>query len=156
MPNIASALKEEITRLARKEARAHVESLKKASNQYRRDIAELKRQVATLMQHATRADKVAAKATANPATQAKSARVRFVPKGLRSQRARLGLSAAEYGKLAGVTQQSIYNWESGTTRPRAEQIPRLASLRALGIREARAYLDQLGRNGAKDGGATGR
>jgi DNA-binding transcriptional regulator YiaG len=143
MPNIASALKEEITRLARKEARAHVESLKKASNQYRRDIAELKRQVATLMQHATRADKVAAKATANPATQAKSARVRFVPKGLRSQRARLGLSAAEYGKLAGVTQQSIYNWESGTTRPRAEQIPRLASLRALGIREARARLDQL-------------
>jgi DNA-binding transcriptional regulator YiaG len=156
MPNIASALKEEITRLARKEARAHVESLKKASNQYRRDIAELKRQVATLMQHATRADKVAARATANPASEAKSAKVRFVPKGLRSQRARLGLSAAEYGKLAGVTQQSIYNWESGTTRPRAEQIPRLASLRALGIREARAYLDQLGRNGAKDGGATGR
>jgi DNA-binding transcriptional regulator YiaG len=156
MPNIASALKEEITRLARKEARAHVESLKKASNQYRRDIAELKRQVATLMQHATRADKVAAKATANPATQAKSARVRFVPKGLRSQRARLGLSAAEYGKLAGVTQQSIYNWESGTTRPRAEQIPRLASLRALGIREARARLDQLGRNGSKGAAATGR
>jgi DNA-binding transcriptional regulator YiaG len=143
MPNIASALKEEITRLARKEARAHVESLKKASNQYRRDIAELKRQVATLMQHATRADKVAAKATANPASEAKSAKVRFVPKGLRSQRARLGLSAAEYGKLAGVTQQSIYNWESGTTRPRAEQIPRLASLRTLGIREARARLDQL-------------
>jgi len=142
MPNIASALKEEITRLARKEARAHVESLKKASNQYRRDIAELKRQVAKLARHATSADKVAAKATANT-TNGQSNKVRFVPKGLRSQRARLGLSAAEYGKLAGVTQQSIYNWESGTTRPRAEQIPRLAALRALGIREARARLDQL-------------
>ena len=103
MPNIASALKEEITRLARKEARAHVESLKKASNQYRRDIAELKRQVAKLAQHATRADKVA-RATANT-TNGQSNKVRFVPKGLRSQRARLGLSAAEYGKLAGVTQQ---------------------------------------------------
>src|SRR5690348_6629223 len=124
MPNIASALKEEITRLARKEARAHVESLKKASNQYRRDIAELKRQVAKLAQHATRTDKVAAKATANT-TNGQSNKVRFVPKGLRSQRAGLGLSAAEYGKLAGVTQQSIYNWESGTTRPRAEQISRL-------------------------------
>jgi len=143
MPNIASALKEEITRLARKEARVHVESLKKASNQYRRDIAELKRQVATLMQHATRAAKVAARTTTHPASEANPAKIRFVPKGLRSQRARLGLSAAEYGKLAGVTQQSIYNWESGTTRPRAEQIPRLASLRALGIREARARLDQL-------------
>ena len=146
MPNIASALKEEITRLARKEARAHVEALKKASNQYRRDIAELKRQVAKLAQHATRADKVAARATANTTTEAQSVKVRFVPKGLRSQRARLGLSAAEYAKLAGVTQQSIYNWESGTTRPRAEQIPRLASLRALGIREARARLDAIGSN----------
>jgi DNA-binding transcriptional regulator YiaG len=143
MPNIASALKEEITRLARKEVRAHVESLKKASNLYRRDIAELKRQVAKLAQHATRADRVAAKAPANT-TNGQSTKIRFVPKGLRSQRARLGLSAAEYGKLAGVTQQSIYNWESGTTRPRAEQIPRLASLRALGIREARARLEQLG------------
>jgi DNA-binding transcriptional regulator YiaG len=143
MPNIASALKEEITRLARKEVRAHVESLKKASNLYRRDIAELKRQVAKLTQHATRADKVAAKATASSTNEVQTAKVRFVPKGIRSQRARLGLSAAEYGKLAGVTQQSIYNWESGTTRPRAEQIPRLASLRALGIREARARLDQL-------------
>lgn len=143
MPNIASALKEEITRLARKEARAHVESLKKASNQYRRDIAELKRQVAKLAQHATRADKIAATATTDPRSATNSSKVRFVPKGLRSQRARLGLSAAEYGKLAGVTQQSIYNWESGTTRPRAEQIPRLAALRALGIREARARLDQL-------------
>jgi DNA-binding transcriptional regulator YiaG len=146
MPNIASALKEEITRLARKEARAHVESLKKASNQYRRDIAELKRQVAKLAQHATKADKVAAKATANITTSAQSTKVRFVPKGLRSQRARLGLSGAEYAKLAGVMQQSIYNWESGTTRPRAEQIPRLASLRALGIREARARLDAIGSN----------
>lgn len=143
MTNIASALKEEITRLARKEVRAHVESLKKASNQYRRDIAELKRQVAKLTQHATRADKVAAKATTNTTGEAKSAKVRFVPKGLRSQRARLGLSAAEYGKLAGVTQQSIYNWEAGTTRPRADQIPRLVALRALGIREARARLHQL-------------
>jgi len=143
MPNIALALKEEITRLARKEARAHVESLKKASNQYRRDIAQLKRQVAKLAQHATRADKVAARATANT-TNGQSNKFRFVPKGLRSQRARLGLSAAEYGKLAGVTQQSIYNWESGTTRPRAEQMPRLASLRTLGVREARARLDQLG------------
>ena len=143
MPNIASALKEEITRLARKEVRAHVESLKKASNLYRRDIAELKRQVAKLAQHATRADKVAARATGNSTNEVQTAKVRFVPKGIRSQRARLGLSAAEYGKLAGVTQQSIYNWESGTTRPRAEQIPRLASLRALGISEARARLDQL-------------
>ena len=48
MPDIAAVLKEEIARLARKEVRSQTEGLKKASAQYRRDIAALKRQVAEL------------------------------------------------------------------------------------------------------------
>ena len=40
MPNIATVLKQEISRLARKEAKAHVEPLRKVTAQYRRDIAE--------------------------------------------------------------------------------------------------------------------
>jgi N-acetylneuraminic acid mutarotase len=48
MPNIASVLKEEILRLARKEARSETNALKKASAQYRRDIAALKRQITDL------------------------------------------------------------------------------------------------------------
>ena len=43
MPNIAAVLKEEITRLARKEAKSQVAPLKMANAQYRRDIAALKR-----------------------------------------------------------------------------------------------------------------
>ena len=46
MPNIGTLLKEEITRLSRKEARSQVEPTKKASVQQRKDIAALKRQVA--------------------------------------------------------------------------------------------------------------
>ena len=49
-------------------------------------------------------------------------KVRFVAKGLKSQRDRLGLSAAEFGKLIGVSAQSVYNWEGGQTRPRDEQM----------------------------------
>ena len=48
MPNIASVLKDEILRLARKEVRRELEGLKKASAQYRSDIAALKRQVIAL------------------------------------------------------------------------------------------------------------
>ena len=48
MPNIASVLKDEILRLARKEVRTATEGLKKASAAYRSDIAGLKRQVAAL------------------------------------------------------------------------------------------------------------
>ena len=43
MPNIAAVLKEEICRLAKKEVKAQVGKTQKASAQYRRDIANLKR-----------------------------------------------------------------------------------------------------------------
>ena len=45
MPNIGSVLKDEISRLARKELRANTESLKKAVATYRSEIASLKRRV---------------------------------------------------------------------------------------------------------------
>ena len=41
MPNIASALREEVVRLARKEIRKEVETGRKASAQYRRQRREL-------------------------------------------------------------------------------------------------------------------
>ena len=70
-------------------------------------------------------------------------RVRFTATGLRSQRKRLGLSAADYAQLVGVSAQSIYNWEREIARPRKEQIAVLAALRGMGKREAQARLRQL-------------
>ena len=48
MPNIGAVLKQEIARLSRREIRGQVEATKKASAQYRRHIATLRRQIATL------------------------------------------------------------------------------------------------------------
>lgn len=48
MPNIASALKAEISRIARKEVRAKVASLHKLAAAHRRDIALLNARVAEL------------------------------------------------------------------------------------------------------------
>ena len=48
MPNIATVLKQEITRLAAKEVKARMAATRKASSQHRRDIAALKRQVKDL------------------------------------------------------------------------------------------------------------
>ena len=59
-------------------------------------------------------------------------------------RERLGLSADDFGKLLGVSAQSIYNWEHENARPRAEQLANVAALRGIGKREAKARLDQLG------------
>ncbi len=143
MPNIGSMLKEEITRLARKETRSQLEALRKASGQYRRDIAELKRQLAKLGRDTARIQKTGAGRAATTPSEVDASGLRFTAKGLPSQRKRLGVSAAEYAKLVGVSQQSIYNWESGATRPRPAQIAILASLRGLGKREARARLEAL-------------
>ena len=46
---------------------------------------------------------------------------RFSAKGLKSLRAKLGLSAADFGQLVGASAQSIYKWESGNAVPRASQ-----------------------------------
>ena len=149
MPNIAAVLKEEISRIARKEIRSETASLKKASSQYRRDIAELKRQVSNLQGRVTPLEKQVLRNVSSQVTDADSEGVRFTAKGLRSQRKRLGLSAADYGKLAGVTAQTIYNWESEVSSPRKQQLPVLASIRPMGKREARARLEQLTRSSRK-------
>ena len=137
MTSLGSVLKSEITRLARKEIRAQVDPLKKVNSAHRRDIAELKRQVAMLSRQAKAASKASSKV---PQENSETSPTRFVAKGLRSLRARLGLSAADFGKLAGASGQSVYNWESGKTVPRKSQLAVLAELRSLGKREAQARL----------------
>ena len=138
MPNLGVVLKNEITRLARKEIRAQVDSIRKANSAYRRDIAELKRQVALLERKVKQAGKAAPAVVEDEPTTA-----RFVAKGLRSLRSRLGLSAADFGRLAGASGQSVYNWEAGKTVPRKSQQAVLAELRGLGKREAQARLESL-------------
>lgn len=144
MPNIGSVLREEITRLSRKETRGQIDSTRKATAQHRKDIAALKRQVAALERQvkvlARRSSTAAAAGAASRATG--QPKLRFVAKGLKSQRERLGLSAGEFGRLVGVSAQSIYNWEGGATRPRDEQVARLARLRSIGKREAGQRLEQ--------------
>lgn len=143
MPNIGTVLREEISRISRREVRSQVDAAKKATTQHRRHIAALKRQVAQLERQVS---VLTRKVLSTP--QAASAgstvrRPRFVAKGLRSQRVRLSLSAADYGKLLGVSAQSVYSWERGLATPRKEQLSRLAALRGIGKREAAERLKQL-------------
>ena len=136
-------MRDEITRLSRKESRVQINSTKRATASHRKDIALLKRQVTQLERQVKALTRRAAGTLAAPPVTAGATKFRFVAKGLRSQRARLGLSAADFGKLIGVSAQSIYNWESEKARPRAAQIARVAQLRIMGKREARAELGRL-------------
>jgi DNA-binding XRE family transcriptional regulator len=149
MPNIAAVLREEIIRLARKEIRNQTNVLRKASVQYRKDIAEMKRRVSDLRRKVSPLEKQVLQSAPSQATEVDAERVRFTAKGLRSQRKRLGLSAANCGKLIGVTGQTIYSWEAETSRPRKSQLACIASLRHLGKREVQARLEQLKGGGKK-------
>ena len=132
MSNIATVLKGEISRIARKEVRAETESLKKQSSQYRGQIAELKRQVADLEKLLRKQSKGIREAPAAQADDTTATTgLRFRSKGFATHRKRLGLSAAQAGALLGVSGQTIYHWEAGKARPRASQLPRIDALRKL-------------------------
>ncbi len=141
MSNIASALKEEIVRLARKEIRTETEAVKKASAAYRSEIAGLKKRVTTLEKMVTRLCKIAATEKAK-STPKKTTRVRFTAKGMVTMRQRLGLSGADMATLLGVSSQTIYNWESEKSRPQQQQLDAFASLRGVGKRQVAALLKE--------------
>ena len=143
MANFATALKEEIARLSRKEVRAEIESLKKASSKRRKDVADLKREVVRLTRKVALLENKVLDQKSIPVSQDSDKQMRFTAKGLKSQRNRLSLSADDYGKLVGVTGISIYNWENGKTKPRKAQLAVLAALRGMGKKEAIARLMQL-------------
>lgn len=56
-------------------------------------------------------------------------------------RKKLGISAAEMGKLLGVSAQSVYHWETGKTKPRASQLQAIAAVRKMGKRAVAAKLE---------------
>jgi DNA-binding transcriptional regulator YiaG len=149
MPNIAVILKEEISRLARKEIRKQTDVLRKTSAQHRKEIAELKRRISDLQRTVNALEKQAGKESALIPPSTGKQRVRFSAKGLRSHRQRLGLSASDYGKLIGVTGQTVYKWENETARPRAQQVEALAAIRGIGKKEVQDRLEMQAPKGRK-------
>src|SRR5205814_3445628 len=113
MPNVGALLKQEMARIARKESRAEVRGAKRATAQHRRSIATLRRQVTNIERQVLLLQRrMPERSPAGKPPMGVKA-LRFVAKGLKSQRNRLGLSAADYAKLVRVSAQSVYNWEKG-------------------------------------------
>jgi DNA-binding transcriptional regulator YiaG len=145
MTNLATLLKAEISRVARKELRSHLTALKKAVATHRAEIAALKRRAQaaeTQVRRLTRASgKPAAAAADEEATP--SRQMRFSGSALKALRQRLNLSARECGILIGVSGLSIYHWEAGKARPRAKHMPAIAALRSMSKKQAAEKLATL-------------
>jgi DNA-binding transcriptional regulator YiaG len=143
MSELTRILRNEITRVAKKEARWLVAPTRKSSIAAKQGLVALKRRVAELeraVSNLKRSSKGVA-AVGKPADAGR--RIRFSARSVRAQRERLGMSAEDFGKLLGVSSQSIYNWEHGTAKPRSALLDKLAVVRAIGKREALARLRSL-------------
>jgi transcriptional regulator with XRE-family HTH domain len=54
----------------------------------------------------------------------------------------LGISQRELARLIGVTPLAVYQWETGTFKPKKEKKAMLVGLRKLGRRDARKLLEE--------------
>jgi len=81
MPNIASVMREEITRLSRRASRKDLDAMKKATAQHRRHIAALKREVGQLARQLSLLSRKVPAAPVTAANGSDGKPIRFVAKG---------------------------------------------------------------------------
>lgn len=146
MNTLTAALNAEIRRLARKELRQEVEPLKKAVASYKSRLRDITQEVAELRRQLAKQGRTAARGNAalvDNQPEESGTHLRWRPAGLATHRKRLGLSAANAAAIIGVSPLTVYNWESGKTRPRNSQMPAIDKLRKMGRREAAAALEAV-------------
>ena len=160
MPTLAALLKEEISKIARKEVQDQVRDLNKTVREQRDAIARLEKQLGSAKAKAaakpaakpaakSAAKPAAAKPVAKPAAKASKASTgdkrkqpRIAPDTIKKHRKRLKLSQAELGKLLNVSTNTVLRWEAGSSKPRGKHLPELAKLRSISQRELKNQLGE--------------
>ena len=141
--NVMSVLKAEISRLARKEARAVVAPVKKASATYRGLIAGLRKQINALQKEVAILKRAIPSPERALATKTEpEGRFWITGKGIRTLRKRTGLTQAKFAKLVGVSVPTVVNWEKakGKLNLRKAAAGALRGLRGKGKREVAEML----------------
>lgn len=147
MNTFSNAFRAEVARMARKEIKPELQSMRKTIAGHRSEIAALKREVKALTSQlkASRrqvkvADEPKAKAAIEEAGAKKARQVQFNALALGEKRAALGITQKDMALLLGASSLSVYKWESGQVHPRAAQLERIAQVLKLGKRKALALL----------------
>lgn len=138
--NLNTVLAEAITKGAGRVTRKPIAAL-------RRDVSELKRQVAELRRAVRELQKGAQVTEAAVPVGATDAAPRIRPTGqmVRKLRAKLGLTQAEFAKLAGVSGLTVYKWQktAGRIKPRKLALAGLAKVMGMGKRNAKKALSTV-------------
>ena len=142
MGKVENALRDEIARLARREA-------KKLQSRSVEDIRRLKKRVAELQSEVAGMKKAQARAASRRRmTEAArevggkaAGRARLSPGLVKKLRKRLGDRQPEFAKLIGVSPAAVGFWESAKSQPRPEMKARIVALRKLGRRDVQRLLE---------------
>lgn len=145
MTNIAELLKSEIARIARREVRKETKALASVVRQQKAKIVALQKQLASVQKERKTSQRklLATEPAQTPLVVPRRRIGQFRPDGLKRLRAEHKISAAVLSKILGVTVQSIYNWESGKTRPNTTQMEKISILTNMGKREFRSRLASM-------------
>jgi DNA-binding transcriptional regulator YiaG len=152
MSTFADSLKSEIGRVARKELKAELLSLRKSTTSHRSEIAALKRDVKALTTALRATQRALPKPdTAQATEQGAEVTSKLKPKAkvegfdsasFAALRQSLGITQAQMATLVEASPLSVYKWESGKVIPRAAQLERIHAVGKMGKRAVANRLAQ--------------
>ena len=143
MADIGKAIKDEMARIAQREARKITAAPSRKAAELRRLVADLRRRV-TRLEKAAKATPASQTSVADPAQEQSGKRIWFTGAGVTSLRKRLGLTQNEMGRLCGVSQKNVSTWEKrkGKLNLRSATKEKLMSVRGINKTQARAVLNE--------------
>lgn len=150
MSNVVKLLKVEIARISKKEAKSATQAIGKSNTWLRKTVADLKKRLVLLEKENKRLVATVRKfqvTQPEKPEQEQGKKARFTSKGILALRKKLRLSQADFGKLLGTTPHAVYLWEKkiGALNLRDKTKAAILSIRALGAREAKEKLAELGK-----------
>lgn len=143
MGKIEETMRAEISRLARKELRAELESLTRTVGELRQEVRVLRRRLDAAEKGNSAPGVAPVTVTESPELQIsedEAASSRLSPSLIKKLRKKLNITQAELATLVGVTPGAVAFWEQGRSRPRDGHKRALVSLRQLGRRDVAAML----------------
>ena len=158
MTAFSESFRSEVARIARKENKEEMASLRKTATSHRSEIATLKRDVKDLAGQVRSLAKALEKAlataerqqprepSADSSTGAQAPAKRrgrafvFSHEALVAKRQAFHMTQKEMARLLGVSPLSVYKWETGQVTPREAQLVRVREVLQMGVREARRQI----------------
>ena len=144
MPNFVKPLRDEISRLAKKEIAQYLGQMKKSiasvkaeNKSLKKEIAELKKTAQVLKKNVPHAD------VAVSCSDEELRTARFTPAIIIRLRKKFGLSRLKMAALLDINNKSIARWEEGIGEPKSNSRAKLLALRKMSKRDIKKHLQDL-------------